>query len=118
MAGGRFWTVAEVEAIRTVPPGGVAEVARRLGRSVRAVEQMRFARGFARPVPRWTRAERERFDAAVAAGATVVDATAAVGRTMGAAYSRRSRVRGRGETPPAPPVAGPGRRGYQGQYHR
>ena len=115
---GRAWTVAEIEAIRTVAPGGVAEVARRLGRTVRAIEQMRWARGFARPVPRWTRAERAQLDAAVAGGATVAAATAAVGRTMGAAYSRRSRVRGRGETPPAPPVAGLGRRGYQGQFHR
>ena len=118
MPAGRYWEWWEIEAIRHIPRGGVAEVARSIGRTVRAVQQMRHERGFTDPRPHWTRADRERFDALVAGGETVVEAAAAIGRPLAGAYNRRYLDRARGDVPPAPPVAEPGRRGYQGQYHR
>ena len=97
----RSWSPDEIEAIRTLPAGGIAELARRLGRSRYAILSMRHRRGFATRLPRWTDAERETLDRMVAAGATVSDAAAALGKARDAAYLRRRRARRRGVEVPA-----------------
>ena len=103
MAGGRFWTPEEVAAIRTLPAGGLAELARKLGRTRTAVSQKRAKLGI-QIDQRWTPAERAAFHARVRTGERVDVAAASIGRTAHAGYHRRRCDRDAGrDVPPAPP---------------
>ena len=53
MAGGRVWTVPEDALVRGSSPADNREVAKRLLRSVRAVEQRRHVLGVTTPARRW-----------------------------------------------------------------
>ena len=93
MAGGRPWTLEEIEAVRHLPAGGLAELVQKLGRSRSAINQKRVKCGFAQSRPNWTRKEVETLDCLVNEGVRVEDAAAQIGRSRGGAYGRRNRER-------------------------
>ena len=98
VAGGRLWEPEEIAAIRDVPVGEIAAVAKRLGRSVQAVRIKRCKLGIAREAaPRWSEDESEALDALIADGVKARDAARFIGRSERAGYTRRYRQRQHGE---------------------
>ena len=101
---GRPWHPEEIEAIRHLPAGGLDALASLFvnRRSRSAIARKRDLMGFTVRLPNWQPDDDAAIEAAVAAGRTVEDAAAAIGRTAVAAYRRRSRRRARGEDVPRP----------------
>ena len=97
---GRPLEPEEVAAIQHLPPGGIAELARRLRRTYSAINQKRIRAGFAESLPNWQPADNLRVDGAVAEGGRVDEAARSIGRSPLATYRRRYRRRGGGR--PAP----------------
>lgn len=117
VAGGRLWEQWEIEALLACPYDGLADLARRLGRTPAAIRHKRAAYGLTQPSARWTDAERSELHARVRAGESVQSVAAALGRSRSGAYARRLRCRRGevGETVPAAPQ--PAGRGYRGARH-
>ena len=116
MAGGRLWEPWEIAEIRTLPDGGIAELAKRLGRTSRAIQGKRHKLGFSPRVPRWSAAEIAELHAHVAAGGALGEAARRLGRSYGSAGARRHRERAAGRPVPVAAIR-PGR-GYRGWRER
>ena len=93
--GGRDWTPEEMLAIRDVPHGDLGVVAKRLGRSYKAVVQQRMKFGLSRQRPDWRLPEDKFVDSVVAAGGSVASAARALHRCIDHAAVRYRRRHGR-----------------------
>ena len=94
----RRWESHEVEAIRTLPPGGIPELARRLGRSMDSIAgKRRYENIRVRPSRHWTPAEdavlREHLTAGPIEKGTWPRVAAALGRAVAGVRARADMLR-------------------------
>lgn len=97
MAAGEQWTQEDELIACSATWGGLPAVARALGRSVGAVAARRCKLGAGPPKRVWVVSDDETLDRLLAAGASIEEAGAVLGRSLPAAYARRHVRRAAGE---------------------